>query len=85
MCTVAPTDLVQLLARIRDRHPDILLDLRDRRHAVTLDNQLRDGELEIAIIGRPETEAPAPELHYLPLYREQFMIVTSADHSDLRS
>jgi LysR family transcriptional regulator, hydrogen peroxide-inducible genes activator len=79
MCTVAPTDLVGLLAGVRMRHPDIDLEISDA-NAAMLNQKLTDGELEVAIIGHPENETLASDLHFLPLYREQFMIVVAPEH-----
>jgi DNA-binding transcriptional LysR family regulator len=79
MCTVAPHDLVQLLSGVRARHPDLNLEVVDA-DAGMLDRQLRESELDVAIVGRPELNLPAPELHYLPLYREQFVIVSGREH-----
>jgi LysR family transcriptional regulator, hydrogen peroxide-inducible genes activator len=66
---------VQLLSSVRSRHPDVQLEVVDAE-AGMIDRQLRDSELDVALIGRPELNLPAPELHYLPLYREQFVIVS---------
>jgi len=79
MCTVAPAELVELLKGVRTRHPEVHLEVVDA-NASQLEQQLRDGELEIAVIGRPETTPRIPEFHYLPLYREQFMIVSGPEH-----
>lgn len=79
MCTVAPNDLVQLLSGVRARHPDVDLEVVDA-DAGMLDRQLRASELDVALIGRPELNLPVAELHYLPLYREQFVIVSGLAH-----
>lgn len=78
MCTVAPTDLVDLLVGVRAHHADIQLDVSDADGA-KLDQALRDGDLEVAVVARPENSRE-PDLHYLPLFREQFVIVTDRDH-----
>ena len=79
MCTIAPTDLIQLLTGVRVRHPDIQIDVADADTEM-LYGRLREGELEAALVGRPENEQPKPGFHYLPLYREQFVVVTGPDH-----
>jgi LysR family hydrogen peroxide-inducible transcriptional activator len=79
MCTIAPTDLIQLLTGVRVRHPDIQINVADADTEM-LYSRLREGELEAALVGRPENEQPKPGFHYLPLYREQFVIVTGPDH-----
>jgi DNA-binding transcriptional LysR family regulator len=78
MCTVAPADLIPLISGIRTRHPGISLDVFDAE-AERLDRQLKDGQLDIAIACRPENQRD-PQLHFLPLFREQFMIVTHMGH-----
>jgi LysR family hydrogen peroxide-inducible transcriptional activator len=78
MCTVAPSDLVQLLIGVRARHPGVHLEVVDAT-AEALDRRLRNGELEAAIVAGPENERE-PHLHYLPLFRERFVIVTRLDH-----
>ncbi len=78
MCTVAPSDLVQLLIGVRGRHPGVHLEVADAT-AEELDRRLRTGELEAAILAGPE-KAREPHLHYLPLFRERFVIVIRPDH-----
>jgi DNA-binding transcriptional LysR family regulator len=78
MCTIAPSDLVQLLTGVRARHPGIELEIGDAP-VDQIDRDLREGELEIAILCRAESERD-PALHYLPLFRERFMIVTCPEH-----
>jgi DNA-binding transcriptional LysR family regulator len=78
MCTIAPTDLVQLLTNVRMRYPGVHVDVADAA-AELVDRDLKRGELEIAILCKSENERD-PSLHYLPLFRERFMIVTCGDH-----
>ncbi len=78
MCTVAPSDVIQLLIGVRARHPGVRLELADAT-AEELDSQLRAGELEAAILAGPD-QAREPHLHYLPLFRERFVIVSAFDH-----
>ena len=78
MCTVAPSDLVQLLIGVRARHPGVHLEVIDAT-AEALNHRLRTGEVEAAIFAGPD-EAREPHLHYLPLFREPFVIVIGFDH-----
>ncbi len=78
MCTIAPTHLIELLGALQERHPDVELQIVDAEA-----RQLRDlliaGDLEAAIYAMPLTP-PDDRLHYLPLYREQFVIVVHPRH-----
>jgi LysR family transcriptional regulator, hydrogen peroxide-inducible genes activator len=78
MCTIAPSDLVQLLVGVRSRHPGVHLEVIDATPEA-LDRQLRTGELEAAIIASPD-QAREPHLHYLPLFRERYVIVIGFAH-----
>ena len=77
MCTVAPSDLVQLLIGVRSRHPGVHLEVIDATPEA-LNRQLRTGELEAAIFASPD-QAREPHLHYLPLFRERYVIVIGFD------
>jgi LysR family hydrogen peroxide-inducible transcriptional activator len=79
MCTVAPSDLVQLLISVRARHPGVHLEVIDGT-AEDLDHRLRTGDVEAAIFAGPDG-AREQHLHYLPLFREPFVIVIGFDHS----
>jgi DNA-binding transcriptional LysR family regulator len=78
MCTIAPALLIQMFARFRSARPDIKLDLIDGT-AQTIEEQLIGSRAEAAIYCRPD-RASDPRLNYLPLFREQMMIVLPADH-----
>ncbi len=78
MCTVAPSDLVQLLIGVRARHPGVHLEVIDATPEA-LDRRLRTGELEAAILAGPD-QAREPHLHYLPLFRERFVIAIGFAH-----
>ena len=78
MCTIAPGILIQMFARLRSARPDIKLDLIDGT-AQSIEEQLIGSRAEAAIYCRPD-RAPDPRLNYLPLFREQMMIVLPADH-----
>ena len=78
MCTIAPGILIQMFARLRSARPDIKLDLIDGT-AQSIEEQLIGSKAEAAIYCRPDRAAD-PRLNYLPLFREQMMIVLPADH-----
>lgn len=78
MCTVAPTLLIQLFGRYRELRPNVRLDLIDGT-AQSIEERLIESQTEAAIYCRPDREAD-PRLNYLPLFREQMMIVVSPTH-----
>ncbi len=78
MCTIAPNNLIELFGSIQARHPGIQLEIVDAR-AQELEERLLGGDLEVALYCLP-TRGPDERLHYLPLFREQMMIVVKADH-----
>lgn len=78
MCTIAPTLVLSLIESVRARHPEIELEISDAGAGV-LQEKLVAGELEVAIYCLPQLQEDE-RLHYLPLYREQFYVVTSAEH-----
>jgi DNA-binding transcriptional LysR family regulator len=80
MCTIAATRLLDLMCRMRSRHPGIGLSITDARPD-ELRERLLAGELEVAISCAPDREPETDErLHCHPLYREQFVIVVHPDH-----
>jgi len=78
MCTIAPRLFIPMFTRFRTTHPDIKLDLIDGT-AQSIEEQLIDAKAAAAIYCRPD-RAPDPRLNYLPLFREQMMIVLSLGH-----
>lgn len=78
MCTIAPVLLIQMFGRFRTAHPDIKLDLIDGT-AQSIEEQLIDSKAEAAIYCRPD-RVPDPRLNYMPLFREQMMIVLPLGH-----
>jgi LysR family transcriptional regulator, hydrogen peroxide-inducible genes activator len=78
MCTIAPALLIHLFTRFRAAHPDIQLDLIDGT-AQSIEEQLIGAKAEAAVYCRPD-RARDPRLNYLPLFREQMMIVLPAGH-----
>jgi LysR family transcriptional regulator, hydrogen peroxide-inducible genes activator len=78
MCTIAPALLLDLVATVQARHPGIALQILDAA-ATELRDRLLAGDLEVAIYALPMV--PVDErLHYLPLFRERFMIVMHPQH-----
>lgn len=78
MCTIAPGQLVELVAALRMRHPGIELQILDAA-AQMLQDRLIEGALDVAIYALPTLPGDA-RLHRMALYREQFMIVTEPQH-----
>lgn len=78
MCTVAPTQLVELVGAIQSRHSGVEIELTDRS-ARDLDAMILDGALEVAIYCLPDRK-PDERLHVMPLFREQMMIVIPPNH-----
>lgn len=78
MCTIAPDQLIDLLAAVQSRHPGVEMHIVDAP-APELQEQLARGDLEVAIYCWPE--GPQDErLHRIPLFREQMMIAVSPQH-----
>ncbi len=78
MCTIAPSNLMELVRALRSRHPGIELQLIDST-ASELCERLHSGDLEVAVCCHPETEDD-DRLHRVPLFRERFVIVLSPAH-----
>jgi LysR family hydrogen peroxide-inducible transcriptional activator len=77
MCTIGPANLVGLLSSLKTQYPGIDLQLIDAS-APELHEQLMGGELEAAIYCWPDQQDE--RLHYLPLFREQFVIALGRRH-----
>ncbi len=78
MCTIAPNHLLDFVKAVRVHHPVVRLQITDAA-APTLRDSLIAGDLDAAIYAMPA--APLDDrLHYMPLYRERFVIVMAADH-----
>jgi LysR family transcriptional regulator, hydrogen peroxide-inducible genes activator len=78
MCTISPNQLVDLVCGLQTRHPGIELNLMDAS-ARQLEDRLIAGDLEVAIYCVPGQE-PDERLHYMPLFREQFVVVLPQGH-----
>ncbi len=77
MCTIGPVNLVGLLTQLQTTYPEIELQITDAA-APMLQDMLLKGGLEAAIFCQPGE--PDDRLHYMPLFREQFMIAINPGH-----
>lgn len=78
MCTIAPKLFVNLLSSFRASHPSIQINLIDG-NAEMMEEKLFKMDVEAAIYCLPHRQ-PDPRLNYLPLFREQMMIVLPEGH-----
>ena len=78
MCTIAPDQLVDLVCAVQSRNPGIELEIIDSS-AAKLEERLIEGDLEVAIYC-PAANQKDERLHYMPLFREQFLVVLPAEH-----
>jgi LysR family transcriptional regulator, hydrogen peroxide-inducible genes activator len=78
MCTIAPKLLIQLLSRFRANNPDVQMRLANGQPRL-LEEKLLNFQIEAAIYCRSERE-PDPRLSYLPLFKEQMMVVLPKRH-----
>jgi len=77
MCTIGPLRFVGFLDRFRAAHPGVDITLVDAVPA-QLTERLLGGEIDIAVMARPEGfEAP---LQPQPLYTERFVIACAMTH-----
>jgi len=78
MSTISPDEIVDLIANIRTRHPEVELKLCDA-NAKDLRARLLGGDLEVAIYALPGKE-PDERIHSIPLFREQMVLAVHRDH-----
>jgi LysR family transcriptional regulator, hydrogen peroxide-inducible genes activator len=78
MSTISPEEIVDLIANIRTRHPEVELRLCDA-NAKDLRARLLAAELEVAIYALPGEE-PDERIHSIPLFREQMVLAVHRDH-----
>lgn len=78
MCTIAPDQLLDFVHAVQANHPTVRLQILDAA-AAKLQEALLAGDLDAAIYAMPFVP-PDPRLHYLPLYRERFVIVIRPGH-----
>jgi LysR family transcriptional regulator, hydrogen peroxide-inducible genes activator len=78
MSTISPDEIVDLIANIRTRHPDVELKLCDS-NANDLRARLLAGDLEVVIYALPGEE-PDQRTHSIPLFREQMVLAVHRGH-----
>lgn len=79
MCTIAPQLLLSALSNFRSEYPGIQTHVVDASARV-VEELLLAGKCDIAIYCNPDRE-PDERLNYLPLFREQMMIVLPTNHA----
>lgn len=77
MSTVAPDEIVDLIAALKTKYAGLELKLCDAS-ATALRDRLLGGDLEVAIYALPGEERD--ELHAMPLFREQMVIAVNRTH-----
>ena len=78
MSTIAPDEIVDLVANIRAHHPEVELKLCDA-NAKDLRSRLLAGDIEVAIYALPSKE-PDERTHSIPLFRERMVLAVHRDH-----
>jgi len=78
MSTISPDEIVDLIANIRTRHPEVELKLCDA-NAKDLRGRLLAGDLEVAIYALPGEE-PDERIHSIPLFRERMVLAVHRGH-----
>jgi DNA-binding transcriptional LysR family regulator len=78
MSTISPDEIVDLIANIHNRHPEVELKLSDA-NAKDLRAGLLAGDLEVAIYALPGKESDE-RIHSIPLFREQMVLAVHRDH-----
>ena len=79
MCTVAPTQFIELITSFRQRYPNVILQIIDD-NARQLQTALLAGDLEAAIYCLPG-EPPHERTHVMPLFKEQMVIAVCRGHA----
>jgi LysR family transcriptional regulator, hydrogen peroxide-inducible genes activator len=78
MSTISPDEIVDLIANIRARHPEVELKLCDA-NAKDLRARLLAGDLEVVICALPGEE-PDDRVHSISLFREQMVLAIHPGH-----
>ena len=78
MSTISPDEIIDLIANIRARHPEVELKLCDA-NAKDLRARLLDADLEVAIYALPGKE-PDERIYSIPLFREQMVLAVHRGH-----
>ncbi|KUN26718.1 LysR family transcriptional regulator [Streptomyces antibioticus] len=76
--TTAAVDVPELLQRYRARHPQVRVDLRSGR-SDDLAAAVRDGKLDIAFLGLPESQRPT-DVEALALDHDRHALLVPAGH-----
>jgi len=78
MSTIAPDEIIELIAAVRAHHPGVELHLCDA-DAASLRRRLLEGDLEAAIYALP-SNVPDEDVHSLPLFQEQMVMAVHLNH-----
>lgn len=76
MSTIGPSLMVDFFARLRQDIPDLDIKIREA-YGHDLVTALRDGELDVALLGLPNLP---DDFRVLPLYDERYMITFAKGH-----
>jgi LysR family transcriptional regulator, hydrogen peroxide-inducible genes activator len=74
--SIAPYLLPAALPRLQERHPALVLQLRESQTAVIVD-ELQRGALDVLVLSLP---IDAPELETLRLFDDRFLLAVPASH-----
>ena len=77
LCTVAPSRLISLMARLRQEVPNLDLSLRELDLQNLID-QMNTGDLEVAMLATP-IELPE-RFDFIPLYKERYVVAFPPGH-----
>jgi LysR family hydrogen peroxide-inducible transcriptional activator len=77
MCTIGPSMLTRFFISLRERYPDIEVEMLDATGSA-LGDLLLGGSIEVALYGLPE--GIDERFHALPLFRERFVIAIAPQH-----
>ncbi len=77
MCTIGPMRFVTFLSRFRAAHSGVEITMTEAPAARICESLLK-GELDVALVARPD--GFAPPLQPQPLYRERFVVACAAGH-----
>lgn len=79
MCTIAPKLVIETISNFRLKHPDVILEIVDGT-AAAIEDLLLEFQVDVAIYARPNRPQD-PRLNYMPLFREQMLIVVPNAHA----
>ncbi len=76
-----PLDLVRVLTDVRERHPDVIVKLRQSKSGADGKAQaVRDGSVDIALLASPSESEPPRGVTLHPLVSEPLVFVCRPDH-----